>query len=247
VDEILEHTLKRRWMRKELALSKLEWAGFEFDVEDIATYACQEGMSNKLGVIQITSEFAQAAKQWWESIPLNVRVITEAGILVPLSLVSLAKGIVLPDLDIKLLGIGWHRYFLFHSAAASWLLKKFCESYKVWVEQDKASPVFTKIIGAIGAFGAVGVGLHLMKDAIIDGDKSIVFGIPGLFKIGTLLKGTSIDDDLWLISNGLYAFKYGRDILVLAFGEDIEAIKQFVNREFRWEGKTNGSTAFSRT
>lgn len=82
-----------------------------------------------------------------------------------------------PDLDIPLLGIGNHRYFLFHSAilpALAWsALRK-----RGWV-----------LLALAGGF-ALGVGAHLVTDVFQT--KSVVFPI-----VGTLVRNSSVDDRLW--------------------------------------------------
>jgi membrane-bound metal-dependent hydrolase YbcI (DUF457 family) len=82
-----------------------------------------------------------------------------------------------PDLDIPLLGIGNHRYFLFHSAilpVVAWF------ALRRW-----------KLIGvAIAAGFALGVGVHLLTDVVQT--KAVVFPWAK-----TLVAGTSVDDRLW--------------------------------------------------
>ena len=56
------------------------------------------------------------------------------GILVPSGLWGLSKGIAAPDLDIRLLGIGKHRFFLFHSALGLVVLGKL---YRMWVHSTE--------------------------------------------------------------------------------------------------------------
>lgn len=87
-----------------------------------------------------------------------------------------------PDLDIRLLGIRNHRYFLFHSAIlplAAWL----------WLRRARR-PFLAALAVAAAASFALGVGVHLAADTFQS--KSVVFPI-----VGTLVRGTSLDDRLW--------------------------------------------------
>ena len=87
-----------------------------------------------------------------------------------------------PDLDIPLLGIGNHRYFLFHSALAPLAL---------WAALRPARRERGRVVLAVvtAAF-AFGVGLHLFTDVFQT--KNVVFPF-----VGTLVRGTSLDDRLW--------------------------------------------------
>lgn len=88
--------------------------------------------------------------------------VAKMSILVPSGLWGLSKGIAAPDLDIRFLGIGRHRFFLFHSALGLVVLRRL---YRMWVEstEDKNHlwpyRVVHKVTGAaLGAY-AVGVGI----------------------------------------------------------------------------------------
>ena len=97
-----------------------------------------------------------------------------------------------PDLDIRLLGIGKHRYFLFHSAivplAALWVARKFGK---------------IRIVGYLTAIFAIGflagVGIHLVTDVFQTAPVKFPF-------IGSLVDGTSIDDRLWEGGHALICF-----------------------------------------
>ena len=97
-----------------------------------------------------------------------------------------------PDLDIKLLGIGKHRYFLFHSAiiplVAVWLHRKI-----------RSVPVLGIIAVAFVVGFLAGVGVHLVTDVF---QKTKIY-FPF---IGTLVDGTSVDDRLWEGGNALLCF-----------------------------------------
>ena len=96
-----------------------------------------------------------------------------------------------PDLDIRLLGIRNHRYFLFHSALIPLI---------VWLALRRRGIIAAVVLSAF----ALGVGAHLVTDLFQT--KSIVFPF-----VGTLVKGTSLDDRLWEGANaagcGLIAFR----------------------------------------
>ena len=89
-----------------------------------------------------------------------------------------------PDLDIKLLGIGRHRNFLFHSAifpsVALWLV------YRI---KPKELVRFV-LLGIVAGF-SVGVGVHLFTDIFQSAPIKFPF-------IGSLVNGTSVDDRLWI-------------------------------------------------
>ena len=82
-----------------------------------------------------------------------------------------------PDLDIALLGIGNHRYFLFHSAILPIV---------VWLVVRRRGPLAL----AVAAAFALGVGAHLVTDVFQY--KNVVFPWAG-----TLVRGMSVDDRLW--------------------------------------------------
>lgn len=103
-----------------------------------------------------------------------------------LLLFAVAAGAVLcyrfPDLDIPLLGIGNHRYFLFHSAIFP---------IAVWLLSRRARGAWVRVVAAaLAASFAIGVGIHLFTDVFQS--KSVVFPF-----VGTLVRGTSLDDRLW--------------------------------------------------
>jgi len=82
-----------------------------------------------------------------------------------------------PDTDIRLLGIGNHRYFLFHSAIVPFV---------VWLAVRKRG----WLLLALAAGAAAGVGVHLAMDLFQT--KPVVFPWAK-----TLVYNTSVDDRLW--------------------------------------------------
>ncbi len=57
--------------------------------------------------------------------------MAQAAVLVPVGLWGLSHGLTAPDLDISLLGIGKHRFFLFHSALGLVALRYFYNKCRV--------------------------------------------------------------------------------------------------------------------
>lgn len=151
----------------------------------------------------------------------------KAGVLIPVGLFGLTHGLAFPDLDISLLGIGYHRFFLFHSALGLVGLRYF---YKQWLERQAepdrwANRVKRKLTGALLGGFATGVGVHLAIDVFQP--KSVVFPF-----FGSLVDGTLIDDDIWLIANSLWAFKIAHDVFALSLADEFKDAKQFVKKQF---------------
>jgi hypothetical protein len=114
---------------------------------------------------------ADQPRSWVRSLPLLAAVVAGAVLCYRF-----------PDLDIPLLGIGNHRYFLFHSAIVP---------IAAWVALRPARRARGRLIAAgLAASFALGVGVHLFTDVFQS--KSVVFPF-----IGTLVRGTSLDDRLW--------------------------------------------------
>jgi hypothetical protein len=97
-----------------------------------------------------------------------------------------------PDLGIRFLGIGKHRYFLFHSAIVPLVLLRILRPLR------RISIVgFLVTVATIGFL--VGVGVHLVTDVFQTTRVMFPF-------IGSLIDGTSIDDRLWEGGNALLCF-----------------------------------------
>jgi hypothetical protein len=150
------------------------------------------------------------------------------GVLVPSGLWGLSKGIVAPDLDIRFLGIGKHRFFLFHSAIGLAVLRQL---YKMWIHstEDKNHlwpyRVVHKAAGAaLGAY-AVGVGIHLAIDVFQP--KAVIFPW-----FGSLVDGTLVDDRVWLLGNSLWAFHIANDILCLVLADELKTARAYVAETF---------------
>ena len=60
------------------------------------------------------------SKKWQDVL----RDYSNAAVLVPVGLWSFSEAYSFPDMDISILGIGNHRFFLFHSGAAAWVIKR---------------------------------------------------------------------------------------------------------------------------
>jgi len=120
-----------------------------------------------------------------------------------------------PDLDITLFGIKWHRNFIFHSIIIPFMLYKLLVSKKETI----ASFITNGII-----FGAgLSIGLHLIIDVFQP--KSVHFII-----VSTLVRGTMIDDNIWLGLNGIF----GLVIAKKANDARIENIKD-IKRKSKFE------------
>lgn len=158
---------------------------------------------------------------------LTARNCTKAAILVPTAYIGFTHGLGFPDKDISLLGIGNHRYFLFHSAIGVYVLKKFYDWYltEITGREDLTARVTRKVFGTLVGASAVGVGIHLMIDVFQP--KSVVFPF-----FGSLVNGTLVDDRLWLLGNSLWCFKIARDVFVIAIGKELGEVRDYVNRTY---------------
>jgi len=172
-------------------------------------------------------EFLIQAKQELKSFINTGYNMTKAAVLVPVGLWGLSTGFNFPDTDITLLGIGNHRFFMFHSAFAPLILRKL---YNLWIEKqnnshDFLSRVSNKVAGmALGTY-AIGVGIHLTVDVFQP--KTIVFPF-----FGSLVSGTLIDDNLWLLGNSLWAYKIGKDVFALTLADEISTAKEYIKNKF---------------
>ncbi|HOO49664.1 MAG TPA: hypothetical protein PLK94_00085 [Alphaproteobacteria bacterium] len=131
---------------------------------------------------------------------------------------ALKKGIVAPDSDISLLGIGNHRFFLFHSAIGLEILKRLYGKWNSNVPDEEtvqSTLTLKKITGVLLGGYAAGVGIHLALDAM--SPKAVIFPL-----IGSLVDGTLIDDDIWLAANSAWAFSISYNVLRDVIGEDIK-------------------------
>ncbi len=157
----------------------------------------------------------------------SLRMVGGFSVLVPVGFMGLAEGISLPDMDISLLGIGRHRFFLFHSALPLLVLRLL---YKRWIRgmDDESRPLSglkKKVTGALVGGCALGVAVHLTVDVFQP--KSVIFPF-----LGSLAEGTLVDDNIWLMGNALWAFKISRDVFAVAFAEELEAARNFVVDRF---------------
>ena len=135
----------------------------------------------------------------WQDV---LRDYSNAAVLVPVGLWSFSEAYSFPDMDISILGIGNHRFFLFHSGAAAWVIKRIYEAN--FGEQTEDEPfgtrIWRKVFGVAAASSVFAIGCHLTIDTLQP--KSISFP-----QIGSLIEGTLVDDNIWLLSNALYCFK----------------------------------------
>ncbi len=130
---------------------------------------------------------------------------------------SAVVGADTPDKDITVLGIGSHRNFFFHSAAIALGVKLICrlmlrvasraEKLVKKGSDDHEALVFIATNLKAVSFGyAVGTATHLVKDATFDGSKAVTGPLGG-----TLIDGTIVDDDAWLLLNGFVAIMAGEE------------------------------------
>ena len=149
-------------------------------------------------------------------------------VLTPVGMFGLWEGFAAPDWDISTLGIGYHRFFLFHSAIGLAVLRRFHRQWQAHLAQTDnslAGRVKQKLAGALLGAGAAGVGLHLLVDVFQP--KSIVFPF-----FGSLIEGTLVDDNLWLLGNSLWAFKISRDVFTLVLADEAAVAQNYVERQF---------------
>ena len=100
-----------------------------------------------------------------------------------------------PDLDIAILGIGRHRNFLFHSIIVPIILAK------LFLSKREVISSFIKNGVIIGS--SISIGIHLLIDVFQP--KSVDFIL-----VSTLIKGTLLDDKIWLGINGLVGLIIGQ-------------------------------------
>ena len=224
MSEELDAIINRITLPDRLAIQGTEKAGIIIDQlleEDMP----QNGLADE--------SFLRTAKVTIEKSLQGAYSLTKAGVLVPVGLWGLNQGLTAPDLDIKLLGIGKHRFFLFHSSLGLVVLRHF---YRTW-QQGQAedanwfSRVKLRITGTALGTMAMGVGVHLLIDVFQP--KAVIFPF-----FGSLVRGTLVDDNIWLLGNSLWAFKISHDIFALVMGDELASAKEFVRNSFGETGFT---------
>lgn len=185
------------------------------------------------------SSLSRVQAQWaaWQQ---RFRDAGQATLIVPAGLVGLAQGIVMPDLDISLVGIGAHRFFLFHSGLVVWGLEQLYLRYYRQMELDAPSSppmagrpmaayrnharrVLMKVAGGLLGAAAIGVGIHLVIDVFQP--KAVIFPV-----IGSLLDGTLVDDNIWLLGNALWCFRIAHDVFALVLADDLDRALAWARR-----------------
>jgi len=235
LDDALRQTRRSRALASSLAFGGLELELVEPGSTDFAGFGPSFWKVDETDLTQI--------RDHWARLDPRARQMANTGILLAAGSVSVGAMIYgerFPDFDIKFLGIGMHRFWLFHSAIAAWAAQDFLKAVTLSEEGGTSHPAVTKLCAAAIAGGAVGIGIHLVRDGafgLIEGEKSVVFGIPGLPTRNTLIKGTYVDDDLWLLGNALWAFKIAHDVVVLAYANEFEVARDWVETMF---GKAGG-------
>lgn len=130
-----------------------------------------------------------------------------------------------PDLDISTLGIGQHRYWLFHSGLAAYAIQRLHALSIGHLGDSLPERVVRKSLDALAGGACLGLGIHLMADFLTP--KSIQFPF-----IGSLVDCTMVDDSIWTLGNSLYCFRLASDIFALGLGKDLDELKNFIWREF---------------
>lgn len=87
-----------------------------------------------------------------------------------------------------------------------------------------------KVAGFTLGTYAMGVGVHLMIDVFQP--KAVIFPF-----IGSLVNGTLVDDNIWLMGNSLWAFKISHDLMVLTVADELEIAKAWVKQKFEGEDR----------
>jgi len=171
----------------------------------------------------------------WAAWQQRFRDAGQATLIVPAGLVGLAQGIAMPDLDISLVGIGAHRFFLFHSGLVVWGLEQLYLRYYRQMELDASSGssmaayrsharrVLMKVAGGLLGAAAIGVGIHLVIDVFQP--RAVIFPV-----IGSLLDGTLVDDNIWLLGNALWCFRIAHDVFALVLADDLDRALAWTRR-----------------
>jgi len=229
MDGIARKVLSQKYLPGRIAVENTKQAGRVID--DILA-------RQDLGDGELFSDF-NLLRQMQEEINRALHgcaAVAKAGVLVPVGLWGLTEGLSAPDMDISLLGIGNHRFFLFHSALGLAVLRHL---FNKWQEAETYSSQFFKnaggkVVGALLGTYAVGVGVHLMIDVFQP--KAVIFPF-----FGSLVNGTLMDDNIWLLGNSLWAFKIGRDVFSLVLADEIGSARKYVESKF---GETPVSISF---
>ncbi|MGH8580136.1 MAG: hypothetical protein ACREVK_08460 [Gammaproteobacteria bacterium] len=176
----------------------------------------------------ISETIAEAAQAFWKELPLGVRLSGKALVYFPIFAKGITAGLMLPDLDLCIpgVGIGGHRWAVTHSAFAAYLGREGVKVITRYLDGGAAQSALKQALVAAGTGFCLGISIHLLKDALWDNDQSIRFAFPFLGGPGTLVEGTYVDDDAWLAGNGLFAIKCARDLILFGFGEDFNEARR---------------------
>jgi hypothetical protein len=214
VDEVLKNLIQRETVPKRMAHENTEKSIVAID------RLIEESGDHLLNIDFLRRAQDEARRA------LNSGVsAAKASVLVPVGLFGLSEGLTAPDIDISLLGIGKHRYFLFHSAIGLAILRYFYHRWTQGNHKGLLERFGQKITGvALGGY-AFGVGIHLALDVVQP--KSVVFPF-----FGSLVDGTLVDDRIWLLGNSVWAFKISHDVFSLCMATELEAAKAWVKERF---------------
>lgn len=208
-------------------------AGKYYDKVERTTRVAEKTV--RAGVTLKTS--VEQARDWIKRNPGKAAVVS-------LSVVMGARaGSAFPRLDAVILGVGGQGHWFFHSALASYGLRKLSERYFAYLkrqeqliqsgqlsEAEAARIEFqrnmTKYVGAplIGAFH-VAAGATLIAQSLSPGR---IVGAP----VEWILGGNPLLTSVWLFSNGLICIHDGYKLFVMAMADE-ETIMQFI-REVKY-------------
>lgn len=214
-----------RLVKSETLAEKISLDSSKNALANIDLILSENNKSRHTSILSIDT--LKKAKSEIEALASGGYSIAKTAVLLPVGLWGFKEGLQFPDLDISTLGIGNHRFFLFHSSLGVVLLRHL---YNQWIQKNELDAGFInrvkkKVSGTILGTYAVGVGVHLMIDVFQP--KSVVFPF-----FGSLAEGTLVDDNIWLLGNSLWAFKIGHDIFTIAIGDELKSVKKYIADKF---------------
>jgi hypothetical protein len=70
--------------------------------------------------LAFASDVLLKSKKFWERFTPKQKMFVELVVILPTALAGISTGNFIPDLDIRVLGLGWHRYFLYESGLGAY-------------------------------------------------------------------------------------------------------------------------------
>jgi hypothetical protein len=227
----LQRRNEQKQLAKQLLWNDLQVREYPLTYEELERQRAENhAVAGRTPLLRVTGKAYDVARSIWNELTPRSKLIIEAGVLVPIGAVSFARGLSFPDLDISLLGIGAHRFCLFHSALAVFVLQQFFEDYQLFVDEESTLPLDKLMAAGAAGFG-YGIALHLGVDALLQPDQDIVFGVPGVWQ-RSIVERTLVDDNIWLFGNALYALALSNRIVALAYGDELNAVKEYIYESF---------------